>query len=160
KWVRASARRLAGRGPAGLVQAANEFDALLGDKKKAVALLKQAWDQSSEKAEIEQRLERYDVYRREDAWMSKAQVDALPKNQMEQAMREGRVIEGMTRSQVRKSLGQPDRISRFVTQNETQIAWSFLDTSSNRIVVLFKRRLTKSGQSDATVTSVATMSSK
>ncbi|MFK7820369.1 MAG: hypothetical protein AB8G99_16730, partial [Planctomycetaceae bacterium] len=46
KWVRASARRLAGRGPAGLVQAANEFDALLGDKKKAVALLKQAWDQS------------------------------------------------------------------------------------------------------------------
>lgn len=160
KWVRESAKRLARRGPAGLVQAANEYDALLGDKKKAIALLKQAWDQSSEKAEIEERLERYDLYRRDDAWMSKAQVDSLPRNQMQQAMREGRVIKGMTKAQVRKSLGQPDRISRFVTRGETQIAWSFLDTSSNRIVVLFNRRATSRGQTQTLVTSVSTMPRK
>ena len=159
KWVRASAARLAKRGPAGLVQAANEYDALLGDRKTAVELLKKAWNESSEKAEIEQRLEVYGVYRREKRWMSKEQVEALPQNQIDQALRDARVIPGMNMEQVRKTLGQPDRISRMVTRSQTQIAWSFLDASSNRVVVLFRRRRL-SGQQETKVISVSTQPAK
>lgn len=159
KWVRASASRLATRGPAGLVQAANEYDALLGDRTKAIQLLKQAWQESPEKAEIEQRLERFGVYRRENAWMSKAQVDALPENQIDQAMRDARVIPGMNMDQVRKSLGQPDRVSRMITLGQTQIAWSFLDASSNRVVVLFRRK-GSDGPLKTKVISVSTLPAK
>lgn len=142
RWVIASEKRLTKRGPAGLVQAANEYDTLLGDRQRAIRLLKRAWEESPEKEEIEQRLQRYDLYRRNDQWMSKVQVDALPQNQMEKALREGRVIRGMNLDQVRRTLGEPDRVSRFGTRSKVQIVWSFVDASSNRISVLFERRVT------------------
>ena len=160
RWVISSEKRLVTRGPAGLVQAANEYDALLGDKNKAIRLLKQAWQESSEKAEIEERLKRYDLYRGKDAWLSKEQVDALPENQMDQALREGRVIKGMTVDQVRKTLGEPDRVSRFASQRRVQIVWSFIDASSSRVSVVFERRVSDAKTKDPKVISVTTLPSK
>jgi hypothetical protein len=160
RWVVASEKRLVTRGPAGLVQAANEYDALLGDKNKAIRLLKQAWQESSEKAEIEERLKRYDLYRGEETWLSKEQVDLLPENQMDQALREGRVIKGMTVDQVRKTLGEPDRISRFASQRRVQIVWSFIDASSSRISVVFERKVSDAKTNAPKVILVTTLPSK
>lgn len=158
-WVRASERRLAGRGPAGLVQSATEYDSLLGDRDKAIRLLKQAWDESSEKAEIEERLERYGVYRRENKWMNEAEVAALPENQMARALREGKVIPGMTPEQVMKTLGKPDRVSRFASRSRVQIVWLFDQGSAVRSSIVFERKLT-SDDSVPRVLSVSTLPGK
>ncbi len=145
RWVKATADRLASRGPAGLVQAASEYEALLGDRTKAIELLQAAWEQSSDKTEIEERLERFGLYRRNDQWMTQQQVDALPENQMQQAMRAGRVVRGMSPQQVRSTLGRPNRVTRFATASHMQMVWLFGEPTTNRISVLFDRKLDQAG---------------
>ena len=150
KWVKASEARLSKRGPAGLAQSANEYETLLNDRFNAVRLLKQAWTLSPEKKEIAEKLALYDVYRQDELWVSKSQLHEAPKDAMEDALREGRVIEGMTPDQVGKSLGKPDRISRFASASKTQILWVF---EATRLSVLFERS-SKRKDAEAKVKSV------
>lgn len=159
RWVLASEQRLSKRGPSGLVQAAVEFDSLLGDRAKATMLLKQAWEQSSEKTEIEDRLAKFDIYRHKSRWLTKAEKDALPESQMEQALRESRIIAGMNRDQVRKVLGKPKRISRFAARSRVQIVWVFDDATGHRISVLFERK-SGSAEDRTRVISVSTLPGK
>lgn len=140
RWVLASEKRLSKRGPSGLVQAAMEYDSLLGDRAKAIRLLKEAWEKSSDKTEIEDRLAKFDVFRHKSQWLTEAEKAALPESQVEQAMRESRIIAGMNPDQVRKVLGKPKRISRFASRTRVQIVWIFDDATSNRISVLFERK--------------------
>lgn len=156
RWVQASERRLAPRGPAGLVQSAMEYDSLLGDRTRAVKLLKRAWQESPEKSEIEERLERYGVYRRNNAWLTKPEVDSLPDNQMEQAQREGKVLRGMSPAQVRRTLGKPDRISRFASAGKVHVIWLFGSSRTSRTGVMFERRMRQPDDS-AKVVSVTTL---
>lgn len=159
RWVVASEQRLIKRGPAGLVQAAMEYDGLLGDRPKAIRLLKRAWAESSEKKEIEDRLAKFDIYRHEDTWLSKEQMDALPENQMEKAIREARVINGMSPEQVRRAVGKPDRVSRFASRSRVQIVWVFGEPTTDRIAVLFERN-TGSADDRTRVISVSTLPAK
>lgn len=154
RWVDASATLLRSRGPAGLVQAASEYDTLLGDRAKAVRLLKQAWEKSSEKSEIEQRLQKYGLYRQSNRWLTREELDDLPENVMERAQKEGRVVKGMTLEQVRKTLGKPNRESRFSSGGKIQIVWIFGE-SSTPLSVLFERRHLKS--TEAKVQAVITL---
>ena len=151
RWVRASEQRLAKRGPAGLVQSASEYDSLLGDKANAIRLLKQAWRLSPEKEEIEQKLEGYDLFRQDDRWVSKAELRDEPEDELQTALSEGRVIEGMTASQVGQSIGEPDRIVRFASARSVQIVWVY---ESPRLNIILERRKTGGGLTAAKVKAV------
>lgn len=149
RWVKASEQRLVKRGPAGLVQSATEYDSLLKDRTNAVRLLKQAWNQSNEKKEIEQKLQSYDVFRQDGKWVAEANLRKEPEDEMQEALREGRIILGMTSDQVSKSVGKPDRVVRFVSARSVHTVWIY---QSTRLNVLLERR--KGSDSGAKVKSV------
>ncbi len=151
RWVKASERRLRKRGPAGLVQSANEYDSLLRDRASAVRLLKQAWRLSPEKKEIEQKLHSYDVFRQDDRWVAKANLREEPEDPMQEALSQGRIIPGMTADQVSKSIGKPDRVVRFASARSVQIIWVY---ESTRLNVLMERRRSGGTSTDAKVKSV------
>lgn len=142
RWVRASEQRLAKRGPAGLVQSASEYGSLLGDKGNAIRLLQQAWRLSPEKEEIEQKLEGYDLFRQDGRWVSKAELREEPEDETQTAISEGRIIVGMTESQVGQSIGEPDRAIRFASARSVQIVWVY---ESTRVNVLLERRKSSGG---------------
>jgi hypothetical protein len=71
--------------------------------------------------------------------MTLKQLEMLPKDDIQLAIREGRVVRGMTMAQVTSTMGKPARISRVGTTKALRELWIYDDTGSAGLVVRFKR---------------------
>ncbi|MEQ9406758.1 MAG: hypothetical protein RIK87_03490 [Fuerstiella sp.] len=126
----------------------------------AASLLKRAWMKAEkaapkEAAEIGQRLERLGWTRLHDRWLTLSEVASLPRNDVELAMREGRVVAGMNRAQIIGTLGEPSRRIRVVSAQNVQEIWVFGEVGSTAITVHLQRKRFQSPEQ-----SVATLVSK
>ena len=159
KWLVAQERRFGQDTIAGLLRTADEFlfaaenwkDAR--HQKQAVELLKQAWSMASVESpddarQIAERLKRYGWERLNDQWMTPQQVQSLPKNDIQLAVREGRVVPGMTVEQVIQTLGQPARISRLGSSRFMRELWVYDAEGNAGLVVRFRRSLATSRESE------------
>lgn len=151
-WLRAQERKFGTSNLAGLIRTADEY-LFVADlmqsadyQRQGVELLKQAWTSAGESSptdadQIADRLKRLGWERLDNKWMTNAQMNLLPKDDVQLAIREGRVVRGMSASQVVQTLGQPTKISRIASRKSVCEMWSYEAEGSAGMVIRFRRSL-------------------
>ncbi|MEZ6060170.1 MAG: hypothetical protein R3C19_07410 [Planctomycetaceae bacterium] len=163
-WLAEQRDRFVDRGLSGILRTADEYLFAYErwkneeHQQQGIDLLKQAWQvaattEPKEAELIGQRLERYGWTRLHDRWMTTEQVKELPRTDIELAMREGRVVPGMSGQQVTRTLGEPQRIVRVLSSRFVQEIWVFGNSGSSGVSVVMKR-LSRQAPDDARVFSV------
>ena len=149
-WLLAQERKFGTSDLAGLLRTADEYlfvaDILPSEdyRQQGIEFLKRAWasaDQSSptDAEQIADRLKRFGWERLNGIWMTNAQMQSLPKDNVQLAIREGRIVRGMTVEQVVQTLGQPTNISRIASRRSISDLWSFEGVGSSNMVIRFRR---------------------
>ncbi|MSR59163.1 MAG: hypothetical protein EXS05_16230 [Planctomycetaceae bacterium] len=151
-WLTLRFQRLEPDDTEGLIQLSDEYRALLKRNESADRLLKDAWSRNRDATDIAERLQQAGYKLFEGTWMTDTEYVARPEGQMEQAIRAGRVDTGMTASQVRRSLGEPQRLARSATSGQINEVWTYDQSTASKLVVRFKRNRR---QSELTVVEVA-----
>jgi hypothetical protein len=142
KWLAAKTKEMRKEGPAGLIRIAEEYLNLMEDPKTAATLLKEAYQLSPESKEIEDRLRRMGYVLRKRAWHTAAEAAGLLQDPIDQAIREGRVVIGMTSSQVKRALGgKPTLIMRAATAGDISELWVYGRRDTTRLIIHFHRRV-------------------
>lgn len=139
-WLKARTERLRTEGPTGLIQAAEEYETLLKDKKAAHALLVEAYELDPKSEGIAKRLTQYGYVLKGGRWLSKIDSETVPEDPLQSALREGRVEAGMTADQVRKALGAPESLARAATLGEVNEIWTYANTAKLKLVIHLQRR--------------------
>lgn len=116
--------------PAHLVEATDHL-------KRAWAILNEASPRDAQK--IEQRLNRLGWTRLHDQWMTGRQIRSLPKSDVELAIREGRIVAGMTPEQIRNTHGTPSRRVRIASAVYVDEIWVFEIPGASGITVHLRR---------------------
>jgi len=141
RWLQAREKVLRQDGPDGLRQLAREYETLLQDTKTAVKLLVEAYRLSQEAPEIAKELERRGYRRAGQRWVTLEEFAKTPEGRIVQAMREGRVVEGMTAEQVRKTLGAPSFVARAATDGVFAEVWVYGENRGSRLAIHLSRPL-------------------
>ena len=76
-------------------------------------------------------------------------MNSLPKDDVQLAIREGRVVRGMSVPQVVQTLGQPTKISRIASRKSVCEMWSYEAEGAAGMVIRFRRTI-----NDATTSSM------
>jgi hypothetical protein len=144
KWLKANETQLRKEGPIGLMNAAEEYMDLLEDREKGVALLKEAYKLSPESERIAERLTQLEYRLVDGEWIPAGEVKERPLDPFQKAIREGRVIEGMTAIQVRSVLGIATSVTRIATAGQISELWIYGERNATRITVHLVRRTPRS----------------
>jgi hypothetical protein len=155
-WLAAREATLREDGPGGLVVAAEDYAAVLGDKVTAARLLIEALKASPESEVIPEKLRQLGYVPLDGIWMTKEDAAARPVDPVTQAMREGRVTLGMSPEQVRKTLGMPDRIARVASTAQIHETWVYGESGRSGVTVHFLRYSAR-GPDEGRVVGVATL---
>ena len=150
-WLLAQERKFGTSNLAGLLRTADEYlfaaDLVQSPEygRQGIELLKQAWTTASETSptdadQIADRLNRLGWEHLDNKWMTNDQMKALPKNDVQLAIREGRVVPGMNAEQVVQTLGQPTKISRIASRKSVTELWSYEGENSAGMVIRFRRK--------------------
>ncbi|QDT15869.1 hypothetical protein [Alienimonas californiensis] len=128
-WLAARERSLRSEGVGGLIRAAEEYRALVGDDAAAVRLLTEAYaaanPDSPEEAAVAGRLRDLGMTRAGGRWRTAAEAAAMPIDPITAAMRDGRVVVGMTAPQVRAALGAPPARTQAVSRLSVAEVWIY-----------------------------------
>jgi len=150
RWLKQQQEKFKRIGLSGKIRTADEY-LFVGERwriprynEEAVRLLKEAWtiaaaDSPDDAAQIAERLRRLGWERMHDRWMTAAEIRGLPRDDIELAIREGRVVQGMSPSQVSQTLGSPIQVSRLASAVSVYELWSYGDSSGGGLVVRFRR---------------------
>jgi hypothetical protein len=150
QWMKAQERRFGTANLPALLRTADEHlfvaELLPGTdhRDRGIELLKQAWSIAAKESppdanQIADRLKRLGWEQLDGRWMTGQQVGMLPKDDIQLAVREGRVVPGMTVEQVVRTLGQPARISRLGSSRSMRELWIYDAEGNSGLVVRFRR---------------------
>jgi hypothetical protein len=121
-----------------------ELSGSLMHRDQGIDRLKKAWQRATkdvpeDAGQIQERLQSLGWDRLNDQWITIEQMRQLPKDDVQLALREGRIVRGMTKEQVVQSLGQPSRISRLTSSAAVREIWIYDDPGDAGLIVRFKR---------------------
>lgn len=139
KWFKHIESQLRQKGAEGLVELASEYESLFDDGRAAVQLLLEADRVKPGSSYVEERLEAYGYTRANGRWRLKSEIKQGDLSPIDQAIRSGRVIRGMTSAHVRKALGPPDSVSRVLTSREVLEYWIYRVPSRSGLSVRLSR---------------------
>jgi hypothetical protein len=138
QWLRAREPLLRDDGARGLVDLAEDWIGLLDDRETATRFYMAAWKENPDYAPAVAWLKENGYVLNQDRWVPAAEVPDHTDVVMDRAVREGRVLPGMTAAQVRSALGTaPDQVTRFATRGRITELWVY---ESSAITVRFSRR--------------------
>ena len=140
-WIESRETEWRKAGPSGLIRLADEYRQLMEDRETAVALLKQAYDQTKGAEEVEKKLNQLGVFRSGKQWSTTRQPRRKPEDNATSDAGQGLVRVGMTRQQVIAALGQPDVRIRIVATDEINEIWNYSQMASSGISIQFVHRL-------------------
>jgi len=143
-WLKATEKQLRTEGPVGLMRAAEEYIDLLEDEEKAIELLKEAYKLSPESERISERLTQLEYRLQDGEWIPAKLVKERLETPIQKAIRAGRVIEGMTATQVRRTLGAATSVTRIATSGQVSELWIYGEPSGSRITIHLLRRTPRS----------------
>ncbi|MCH2201916.1 MAG: hypothetical protein MK102_08095 [Fuerstiella sp.] len=121
-------------------------------KKWGIEYLKRAWTSASHESpivakEIEQRLEQLGFTRLHQRWHISDDLEQLPQSDIELALREERIVRGMSSAQVEGILGSPTRRIRMASLSSIEDVWVYGERWSSRMIVRFRRPTANSDDS-------------
>lgn len=138
-WLTLRQRRLDPDDTDGLIRLTDDYRRLLHRGDLANQLLKDAWQKHPRATDLAARLQQMGFRLHDGAWLNEDEYNSRPEGRLEQAIRTGRVEPGMSGSNVRKSLGEPQRAARSATSGQVTEVWTYDQTGSSRLVVRLKR---------------------
>lgn len=155
RWLTARETAMRQEGPSGLIRVAEDYINLMNDKPKAVKLLREAHQQSPESEEILERLRRLGYVFKNGKWLTVEEAAKIPEDPIDKAIREGRVIIGMTSVQARSAMGgKPTTTTRFATAGDIYELWAYGERGTTRLVIHLQKKSGLNG-SETRVTSIA-----
>ena len=151
-WLAAQEKRFGTSELAGVLRVADEYLFVFeqwknsAHQQKGIELLKSAWavaavESPGDAVQIAERLKVLGWEHLNGKWLTTQQMEILPKDDIQIAIRDGRVVKGMTAQQVVQTLGQPERISRFGSAKVMREMWTYDGTGSAGLVVRFRKSL-------------------
>lgn len=138
QWLQAREPLLREDGARGLVDLAEDWISLLNDRETAAEFYMAAWAANRDYEPAQQWLEANDFVFAAGKWHRRDEAPQTADLAMDRAIREGRILTGMSDAQVRAALGaRPDAVTRFATSGRITELWVF---ESAGIVVRLSRR--------------------
>jgi len=152
EWLAAQEKRFGTSELAGVLRVADEYLFVFeqwknpAHQQKGIDLLKSAWaiaavESPGDAVQIAERLKVLGWEHLDGKWLTTQQMETLPKDDIQIAIRDGRVVKGMTAQQVVQTLGQPERISRFGSAKVMREMWTYDGTGSAGLVVRLRKSL-------------------
>jgi hypothetical protein len=138
-WLKARLKVWKKDGASGLLRGAEEYLDLLEDRTQAVSLLKSAWNLAPQNEEIEKKLADLGFYRHQGDWITQAEFDKLPPDQLLEAVKRGEVVKGMSPDQVQRAWGKPAETHMSISAGHIGHVWVFGESGGNRLTVHFLR---------------------
>lgn len=139
RWFEHIEQGLRSRGADGLIELADEYEFLFDDGPMAVQLLLESDRLKQGNRYVAERLEGYGYTRVQGRWRLKRDIKAGDASPIEKAIKDRRVIRGMTSAHVRKAIGKPDSISRVLTSRDVLEYWIYNAGSGSRLSVRLSR---------------------
>ncbi len=150
QWLTSQEERFKDSGLDGQLRLADEFFFVAntwdrGDHQiSGIEVLKAAWTTAGNEAppeaeKIAERLKAFGWERVQNQWMTSEEISSLPKTDIQRAMREGRVVAGMTAEQVAGTLGRPSRVTRMASGKLMRELWVYDAPGTAGVVVQFVR---------------------
>ncbi|MFO1003247.1 MAG: hypothetical protein U0936_23175 [Planctomycetaceae bacterium] len=151
-WLVAQEKRFGTSELAGVLRVADEYLFVfeqwknVAHQQKGIDLLKSAWaiaavESPGDAVQIAERLKVLGWEQLNGKWLTTQQMETLPKDDIQIAIRDGRVVKGMTAQQVVQTLGQPERVSRFGSAKVMREMWTYDGTGSAGLVVRLRKSL-------------------
>ena len=141
-WFKDRETKLRKEGIDGLIELASLHETLFPDgARDAVKVLLEAEQRKPGSSIVRNRLESHGYQLINGDWKSSDEVRDFENSPINRAMREGRVIPGMTQEQVRRALGAPTSISRLLTARHVIEYWTYGGTErSSRLTIRLSRQ--------------------
>jgi len=138
-WLAARTKQLDDKDPKDYVSVARDYSDLVHDERTAAALLIRADKLRPGDKQVAKELQRLGYGRRNGTWFSRQELTASTDARLQRAMRDGRVVAGMTAKQVRSTLGRPTSITRIATSGEVVEIWVYGVRRTSRLTIRFSR---------------------
>ncbi len=139
-WLAGRQKKLEANDADGRVGLARDLMELTGDKTAAAKLLLQAWDLNPKSAEAATLLARMGFMLQQEKWLDPEEVKEFRDDPIRKAIRNGTVIAGMNRDQVKKALGAPTQIGRSFSGGEINELWIYGEASNQSLVIQLARK--------------------
>jgi len=151
-WLRSREPSARLAGARGLTQLADNYVALLNDKKTATSLYEAAWISNPQSPEITEWLTSQGLVLDGNRWVPATMAAKPAEDRFAQAIQEGQVLPGMTGDQARAALGaRPSSIVRQASLGKVTELWVY---KTEGLVVTLSR---KTGEAAAHVEKVASL---
>lgn len=142
EWLKSQEKSRREQGPQGLIELAKDYVLLLKDERTAALLFEEAWQLNRKMKEPAEWLTAHGRVLLNDRWISAEAVPESAESRFDEAVREGRVLEGMSESQVRAALGtKPTSVVRQASRAKVSEMWVY---QTQGLVVNLSRRLDQS----------------
>lgn len=139
-WLGGRQKKLDPNDADGRVRLARDLIEIVNDKASAEKLLLQAWKLNPKSTEAATLMRRMGFMLQNDKWLTPQEVKDYRNDPIRKAIRNGTVIAGMNRAQVKKSLGAPTQIGRSFSGGEINELWIYGEAGSQALVIQLARK--------------------
>ncbi|QDV18356.1 hypothetical protein Pan153_30130 [Gimesia panareensis] len=138
-WVEARRKKLEPGDADGRVSVARDLIELTGNRRAAIKLLLEAWELNPKSTDTATMLGRLGYMLHEDKWLDPGEVKELRDDPIRKAIRNGTVVAGMNRDQVRKALGAPTQIGRSISGGAINELWIYGEAGNQSLIIQLSR---------------------
>ncbi|QDV48896.1 tetratricopeptide repeat protein [Gimesia fumaroli] len=139
-WLQQRRKKLDAGDADGRVRLARDLIELTSDQPAATKLLLEAWKLNPKSAETAALLGRLGFMLQKDKWLNPEEVKEFRDDPIRKAIRNGTVIAGMNRSQVKKALGAPTQIGRSISGGAINELWIYGEASNQSLIIQLARK--------------------
>ncbi|WP_417382192.1 hypothetical protein [Gimesia sp.] len=139
-WIESRRKKLDPNDADGRVRLARDLMELTDDKEAASKVLLRAWELNPKSTEASLLLGRLGFMLQKDQWLNPEEVKEFRDDPIRRAIRNGTVVAGMNRNQVKKVLGAPTQIGRSISGGKMNELWIYGEASSQSLVIQLSRK--------------------
>lgn len=139
-WLEQRRKKLDAGDADGRVRLARDLIELTNNKPAATKLLLEAWKLNPKSADASVLLGRLGFLLQKDKWLNPEEVKEFRDDPIRKAIRNGTVIAGMNRDQVKKVLGAPTQIGRSISGGAINELWIYGEASNQSLVIQLARK--------------------
>lgn len=156
EWLDVRRERLRADDAGEHVRLAEDYLNLVAAEEPAADLLIAAYRLTPDVPEIGRRLKQMGLVLKNDEWIRPKDLDDPEQRKLERAIREGRVEVGMTRQQIRRSLGAPTVVSRVRSLRSVNEVWMYRLSAASMLAIQFNETAGPNGPTAKNINEVAT----